>query len=260
MIKKKEGKNMKSSDKRKTVSIHVLVASMFIPNPENKPIVHHKDGNPLNNEVNNLMWVTASEHQILTYQLEQRDRKFGEQSPNAKYTTDQYTLLAKLMEQNKYKISEMSKITGISVPMVREFVNGKVIWEDVRKQYDVNKYDKKQHIDKYAMEKAFELVSMNKYSINEISKLSGVKHTTISTIINHSVPNKWQYLYKKYNIPESTRSKPIIIISEDITNKIIDLLKSGKTVIDVMTLMNLPKDKSIYGKLYRLSCKYKNIS
>lgn len=59
----------------------------------------------------------------------------------------------------------------------------------------------------------------------------------------------------KYNIPESNRSKPIIVISEDITNEIIDLLKSGKTTNDVTTLMNLPKDKSIYGKVYRLSCK-----
>ena len=46
-------------------SIHVLVAQHFIPNPENKPIVHHIDHNPLNNNVNNLMWVTEEEHKAL---------------------------------------------------------------------------------------------------------------------------------------------------------------------------------------------------
>lgn len=43
-------------------TIHRLVAIAFIPNPQNKPVVDHKDTNPLNNNVDNLKWVTQKEN------------------------------------------------------------------------------------------------------------------------------------------------------------------------------------------------------
>lgn len=46
----------------KAFLIHRLVAEAFIPNPENKPIVHHKNENPRDNRICNLMWVTEEEH------------------------------------------------------------------------------------------------------------------------------------------------------------------------------------------------------
>lgn len=39
---------------------HRLVAEVYIPNPNNYPIVMHKDNNPLNNNVENLKWGTHS--------------------------------------------------------------------------------------------------------------------------------------------------------------------------------------------------------
>lgn len=43
---------------RKNYRVHRLVAMTFIPNPNNLPIINHKDENRLNNSVDNLEWCT----------------------------------------------------------------------------------------------------------------------------------------------------------------------------------------------------------
>ena len=52
--------DLKQSQKDKYMSIHRLVAETFIPNPNNYPIINHKDNNPQNNCAENLEWCTQS--------------------------------------------------------------------------------------------------------------------------------------------------------------------------------------------------------
>ena len=53
-----------SSGKRNSMTLHRAVAQVFVPNPENKPEVNHKNGDKTDNRAENLEWVTASENQV----------------------------------------------------------------------------------------------------------------------------------------------------------------------------------------------------
>jgi len=50
--------------KRETNYIHILLCKAFKPNPNNLPIVNHKDGNKLNISLDNLEWCTYQENTI----------------------------------------------------------------------------------------------------------------------------------------------------------------------------------------------------
>jgi hypothetical protein len=99
----------------KSFLLHRLVAITFIPNLENKEQVNHIDGNKLNNNLENLEWVTNTENQIHKIKI---GLYKGEKA------IIQYDLNMKKVNQFK-SIIIASKTLNISVKIISSNCRGK---------------------------------------------------------------------------------------------------------------------------------------
>jgi hypothetical protein len=101
-----------NNGKHKIYHIHRLVATYFIPNPENKPYVNHIDGNKANNNVSNLEWVTGSENMIHAINTGLSDPTIGK-------AVSQYTLTGGYIATYRTAV-EASNITGASCSGIKK--------------------------------------------------------------------------------------------------------------------------------------------
>lgn len=60
--------------KRKRKQVSRLVADAFIPNPDNKPIVHHKNVDSLDDRLDNLQRVTTEEHYNIHQEMKKNNK------------------------------------------------------------------------------------------------------------------------------------------------------------------------------------------
>lgn len=76
-----------------SLSLHRCVAIAFLGSPREGQEVNHKDGNPQNNQVDNLEWCTRSENIKHAYDNELMFSKTGLDSPVSVLTEEQISII-----------------------------------------------------------------------------------------------------------------------------------------------------------------------
>lgn len=99
---------------QKTVKLHRLMAEYFIPNPDNKPTVHHINHNRHDNRVSNLRWATYDEQR----DKEWRSNQIASHNPHA------IKVSKGLFEAEYPSVSEASRQLGISKPSLFRVLKG----------------------------------------------------------------------------------------------------------------------------------------
>ena len=95
---------------RKGYLAHRLVATAFIPNPERKPQINHKNGIKTDNRVENLEWVTNSENQLHAVKTGLKPEPKKE---TKKYKDGRLKKAIGLIVDDGYSIGEAGRLTGI---------------------------------------------------------------------------------------------------------------------------------------------------
>lgn len=99
-------------------AIHRWVALTFIPNPLNLPQVNHKDGDKLNNRVDNLEWCTASYNMKHAYDTGLANKK-GERQEQAKFTDDE----VRGIKNSKESVNALAKRYNVTYQCIWQMKN-----------------------------------------------------------------------------------------------------------------------------------------
>lgn len=119
--------NLTKDKQAKTFKVHRLVAETFLPNPENKPEVNHKDGDKLNNFLSNLEWNTKKENRDHATKNNLVAISRGIKNGNAKLSNYDIQQIKELHKTKQYTHLELSKKFGVSRSLITQIINN-LIW------------------------------------------------------------------------------------------------------------------------------------
>lgn len=119
----------KVGDRKRKLYQHRLLAMAYIPNPNNYRVVNHKDGNKLNNKIDNLEWCTDKQNSDHAWDNNLINNR-GSKMTNARWTDDQVRLLRAYHKQG-YTLTQLCKANNFPKPTMSNMLSYKT-YRDVQ--------------------------------------------------------------------------------------------------------------------------------
>lgn len=116
-----------SGNKQKTFRVHRLVAETFLGLPQKGQEVNHKDGNPQNNIIENLEWVTRSEN--AQHKCKILGKGVGEKNYHAKLKNIDIPIIRKMLKKGISQ-RKIANLFGVSQRAIN-FINTNQTWKGI---------------------------------------------------------------------------------------------------------------------------------
>jgi hypothetical protein len=221
--------------KTRTFSLHRIVASTFLDNKHNFPMVNHIDGNKLNPSVTNLEWCTAYHNN--SHAIKTGLRRVGEECPVAKNTNETVERICQMLEDGE-RVKDIASKLDIPVTTVQNIKN-RTCWKSISCNYT---FSTKKNIDIEMARNICEYLELG-YNISEVSELLSVPKPTVRNIRSGL---NWTDISCEYDF------HIIRHIDSKLAEDICTMLEKGIKVSVISKQLDIPASK-IYNIKYKAS-------